>query len=112
MLFRYRGLGAWLLLWIPLPFYSLSVAYGGVPIFMPVWWPFSYYNVRYGLQLLPAVAVAVGIAATLMNRNISRNDLRYGANIVLITLVLACYWQAWRAVPICLREARVNAVTP
>ena len=98
-------------LWLPLLFYSLSIAYGGVPIFMPVWWPFSYYNVRYGLQLLPAVAVAVGIVATLMNRNISRNDLRYGANIVLITLVLACYWQAWRAVPICLREARVNAVT-
>ena len=42
---------------IPLPFYSLSVAYGGVPIFMPVWWPFSYYNVRYGLELLPAFAV-------------------------------------------------------
>ena len=46
-----------LLLWVPLPFYALSVAYSGVPIFMPVWWPFSYYNVRYGLELLPAFAV-------------------------------------------------------
>ena len=51
-----------LLLWIPLPFYSLSVAYSGVPIFIPVWWPFSYYNVRYGLELLPAFAVFVALA--------------------------------------------------
>jgi hypothetical protein len=46
-----------LLLWIPLPFYALSVAYSGVPIFVPDWWPFGVYNLRYGLQLLPAVAV-------------------------------------------------------
>ena len=53
-----------LLLWVPLPFYALSVAYGSVPIFVPQWWPFSLYNVRYGLQLLPAFAVFVplGIA--------------------------------------------------
>ena len=48
-----------LLLWVPLPFYALSVAYGSVPIFVPTWWPFSHYNVRYGLQLLPAFAVFV-----------------------------------------------------
>ena len=65
---------AWplLLLWVPVPFYALSVAYSGVPIFMPVWWPFSYYNVRYGLELLPAfavfVALAVYFAAEVMRR--------------------------------------------
>ncbi|PYX15741.1 MAG: hypothetical protein DMG87_18045 [Acidobacteria bacterium] len=31
-----------LLLWIPLLFYMFSIAYGGVPIFLPVWWPFSH----------------------------------------------------------------------
>ena len=53
---------AWPLLFllIPVPFYALSVAYGGVPIFIPAWWPFSHYNVRYGLQLLPAFAAASG----------------------------------------------------
>ena len=50
-----------LLLWLPLPFYALSITYGGVPTFVPVWWPFSYYNVRYGLQLLPAFAVFFGV---------------------------------------------------
>jgi hypothetical protein len=99
------------LLWLPLLFYALSIAYGSVPIFMPVWWPFSYYNVRYGLQLLPAVAVGSGVVAALINRRTGRDHLRRWTNAVLILLVCVCYWQAWRAVPICLREARVNAVT-
>ena len=57
------GLG---LLALPIPFYALSVAYSGVPIFIPPWWPFSLYNVRYGIQLLPAFAVfsaVLGICA-------------------------------------------------
>ena len=41
----------------PLIFYVLSIAYGGVPIYLPPWWPFSLYNARYGLELLPAFAV-------------------------------------------------------
>ena len=52
-----------LFLLIPLPFYALSVAYGGVPIFVPAWWPFTHYNVRYGLQLLPAFAAALALLA-------------------------------------------------
>src|SRR5262249_20399398 len=52
----------WSLLWLPAPFYMLCVAWGSVPIYHPAWWPFSYYNVRYGLQLLPAVAVFVALA--------------------------------------------------
>ena len=38
---RIARLAALLLLWVPVPFYTLSVAYGGVPIFTPDWWPFS-----------------------------------------------------------------------
>lgn len=45
-----------LLLWLPLVFYTLSIAYGSVPIFIPQWWPHSYYNTRYALELLPAIA--------------------------------------------------------
>ncbi len=55
---------AWsLILWLPVPFYAYSVAYGSVPIFLPVWWPHSFYNTRYGLELLPAFALGVGFAA-------------------------------------------------
>jgi hypothetical protein len=51
------------LLWLPVPFYAWSVAYGSVPIFLPAWWPFTYYNTRYGMELLPALALGVGFAA-------------------------------------------------
>ena len=30
---------------------------------MPIWWPHSYYNLRYGLELLPALALALGFSA-------------------------------------------------
>jgi hypothetical protein len=55
---------AWvLLLWLPVPFYAYSVAYGSVPIFLPPWWPHSWYNTRYGMELLPALALGLGFAA-------------------------------------------------
>src|ERR1035437_3061997 len=52
-----------LLLWLPVPFYAYSVAYGSVPIFLPPWWPHSWYNTRYGMELLPALALGLGFAA-------------------------------------------------
>jgi signal transduction histidine kinase len=52
-----------LLLWLPVPFYAYSVAYGSVPIFLPTWWPYSWYNSRYGMELLPALALGLGFAA-------------------------------------------------
>jgi uncharacterized membrane protein HdeD (DUF308 family) len=55
---------AWaLFLWLPLPFYVYSVAFGSVPIFVPPWWPHSWYNTRYGMEMLPAFALALGFAA-------------------------------------------------
>ena len=60
---RRRGFSWALLLWIPVPFYAYSVAYGSVPIFLPVWWPHSWYNTRYGVELLPALALGLGFAA-------------------------------------------------
>ena len=58
-----RALAWTLLLWLPVPFYTWSVAYGSVPIFFPAWWPFTFYNTRYGLELLPALALGLGFAA-------------------------------------------------
>ena len=54
---RSSGLLSASLLWLPLPFYVYSVAYGSVPIFIPVWFPHSWYNTRYGLEMLPAFAL-------------------------------------------------------
>ncbi|HXE91452.1 MAG TPA: hypothetical protein VNK82_10855 [Terriglobales bacterium] len=105
-LFRGRGRSA-LLLWLPLPFYVLSVAYASVPIFLPVWWPFSFYNVRYGLQLLPAVAVFLAVATSFVLERRPRR--RWLAVLAAALLVGMSSISAWRAVPICLREARANS---
>jgi hypothetical protein len=53
-----------LVLWLPVPFYTWSVAYGSAPIFLPAWWPHSWYNTRYGIELLPALALGLGFAAS------------------------------------------------
>jgi hypothetical protein len=60
---RRRGLKWALLLWFPAAFYAYSVAWGSVPIFLPVWWPHSWYNTRYGMELLPALALGLGFTA-------------------------------------------------
>jgi len=60
---RTRTLAWTLLLALPVPFYAYSVAYGSVPIFLPVWWPHSYYNLRYGIELLPGIALSLGFVA-------------------------------------------------
>jgi hypothetical protein len=107
-----------LLLWTPLPFYALSMAYGSVPIFVPTWWPFSNYNVRYGLQLLPAFAVfgPLGIsfivysAAAMLPLEASwRRWSGAGTFVGVVLLGVASYGAIWRADPICYREAAINS---
>lgn len=104
-----RRLAILLLLWLPLLFYALSIAYGGVPLFVPNWWPFSYYNVRYGIELLPAIAVFFGVTMyfllTLARPNLSKAAI--GA--MGLALVIASYVSAWRAQPVVFREAWVNS---
>lgn len=50
----------WPLLFLLLPaaFYLWSMHSGGTPIFVPVLYSGAYYNVRYGLSILPLLAVA------------------------------------------------------
>jgi len=60
---RQRTARASLLLWVPLGFYVYSVAYGSVPIFIPQLYPHSYYNARYGMEMLPALALFACLAA-------------------------------------------------
>jgi hypothetical protein len=100
-----------LLLALPLPFYMLSVAYGGVPIFLPVWWPFSFYNVRYGLQLLPAFSAAAAITTWFLLRFARNRSAKTAVVSAALILLAASYRSVWRAQPICFREAWVNSRT-
>jgi hypothetical protein len=93
---------AWaLLLWLPVPFYAYSVAYGSVPIFLPVWWPYSWYNLRYGMELLPALALSVGFAAQFIRAVMAEFKPRRLSGEVL-TLWLNC------AVAVLLAVANLN----
>ncbi len=104
-----RRLAPLLLLLVPLPFYALSVAYGGVPIFIPQWWPFSHYNLRYGLQLLPAFAVALSILIYEVAQSARwRRKTRLALVLLIFAFVLLSYADIWRATPISLKEAQVN----
>jgi hypothetical protein len=106
-----------LLLWVPLPFYVYSVAYGSVPIFIPQLWPHSFYNARYGMNLLPALAVYGALAG-------ERLDVWLRAQAAGWPKLVARFWQplammlcALNAVammyrvPLVLQEAKVNART-
>ncbi len=125
VLASHRRLWPLLLLWLPLPFYALSISRGGVPIFFPDWYPFSYYNVRYGLQLLPAIAVftSVVIAFLVVGPSWARAVNRGGSShfwrstrasaivtVAAIAFVGLSYGTIWQN-PICLREARANSLT-
>jgi hypothetical protein len=111
------AIGAWklrvqsasmLLLWIPLAFYALSIAYASVPIHVHTWWPFATFNQRYGLQLLPMFAVSAGLLTA------SVFLLGAGARhagklvVVLFALMLVSYTSLWKAGPQCLQEAQRN----
>jgi hypothetical protein len=106
-----RKLWPVLLLWTPVPFYMLSIAHSGVPIFIPVWWPFSYYNVRYGLELLPAFAVFAAMACYGL--------IRFAGTVRTVAIAIVCflllpavtYVYAFKSGVVSYQEAVVNART-
>jgi len=119
-----------LLLWVPVVFYALSIAYGGVPLFLPAWWPFTWYNLRYGLQLLPlfAMSAAVTVSAVAaiaapegaiekgqvapsLRRWPDTNLLLRGGWAVVLIIVALNYSFVWKAQPLCFKEAWVNSRT-
>jgi hypothetical protein len=100
----------WLLL-LPLPFYTLAIAYGSVPLYVPVWRPFAAYNVRYGLELLPAVAVFAAVSFEAL-RQASRRFAWWPAVPAVVMAVLAgSYISVWRGTPVSIQEAVTNSRT-
>ncbi len=105
---KLRAQSALLLLWVPLVFYALSIAYGSVPIHVYTWWPFATFNQRYGLQLLPMFAVSAGVlTAAVFLVGAPRGHAGKLAAVIL-ALVVVSYASVWKAEPQCLKEARRN----
>ncbi|MDE3200200.1 MAG: hypothetical protein KGN79_04695 [Acidobacteriota bacterium] len=92
---RRRAITWALLLWLPVPFYAYSIAWGSVPIFLPVWWPHSYYNTRYGMELLPALALGIGFAVFGFIRGAQtyRSSLKPLAATFAFALIA---WNSWK----------------
>jgi hypothetical protein len=99
-----------LFLAVPLPFYMLSIAYGGVPIFIPSWWPFTRYNVRYGLEFLPAFAVFTALAGYFIATYLHEAKRKLAVAAVFALLIVGSYAFIWRD-PVCYQEAWINSRT-
>jgi len=102
---------AWtLLLWLPLPFYAYSVSYGSVPIFLPVWKPFSWYNTRYGMELLPAFAFFAGFAVEGLLARVRKAAPKYVPVTVAILAILLAgnFAELLKEQPLIYVEAKKN----
>jgi 4-amino-4-deoxy-L-arabinose transferase-like glycosyltransferase len=98
-----------LLLWIPLPFYMYSIAYGSVPLFIPVWFPHSWYNTRYGMEMLPAFALFA--APALEGLAVWRPRWQRWIVPVAAALIFTNAILLLRAGPLVFHEAVVNSRT-
>ncbi|MFC6647231.1 hypothetical protein ACFQBQ_16975 [Granulicella cerasi] len=112
-----RGETAAALLWVPLPFYIYSIAYGSVPIFIPQLWPHSYYNARYGMELLPALAIYAALAGESFElwfrapgTTVRILAARFIQPIALVLCAGNCLWMMYK-IPSVLKEGIVNAST-
>jgi len=106
-----RKLWPALLPWVAAPLYMFSVAYSGVPIFVPNWWPFSLYNVRYGIEMLPAFAVIAAVAAYALMGFSASSRSRAAIAVLFLILTAASYLQTFRSGPVSFEEAVINSRT-
>jgi hypothetical protein len=107
------------LLWLPLPFYVYSVAYGSVPIFIPQLYPHSYYNSRYGMELLPALAVFGFLAVQELQARLAGTPPLFGAHPLIarllpqgmLALVAGSALWMMHSVPLVLQEGMHNSMS-
>ncbi len=101
------------LLWVPLPFYVYSVAYGSVPIFIPQLYPHSFYNSRYGIEMLPCVVLFAFIALAALASRLAVSRPALAKNLPAIALGAALLNSAVMIyfTPLVLKEGLVNSTT-
>lgn len=101
LLFRGRR-SMWPLLLLALPplFYVWSLHSSGTPIFVPTLWPFSYYNSRYAIAILPLLGLGVASVVT---------TPRIGLAMVLIAMAPWFTIRFGRENWVCWKESQVNS---
>lgn len=102
-----------LLLWVPLPFYIYSIAWGSVPIFIPQLYPHSFYNSRYGMEMLPALAICAMLPMFALEKKLRASKPKLAGwvhPVALILVVVNLFVMLWMK-PLVFREAVVNSST-
>lgn len=107
--YKSRLVPAAVLFWMPVAFYTCSVAYGSVPIFLPVWFPHSYYNTRYGMEMLPVFALFSAFAVMAVLRKYP--EWHRAILSFAFVLVLASNACLMFTTPLVLQEAKANSTT-
>jgi hypothetical protein len=110
---RCEARGVLTLLWLPLPFYVYSIAWGSVPIFIPQLYPHSYYNSRYGMEMLPALYVSACAAVVWAEHKWWGGNARVKAAVWLVVIAAAVANCAvlFHDEPLVLQEAYRNSST-
>jgi hypothetical protein len=78
-----------LLFLVPLVFYVQSMASAAVPIYVPTLPPHTYYNLRYGLEMLPAAAL---FPSFLISSRLPRVKQLVAAAAVIAILIVQFGW--------------------
>jgi hypothetical protein len=103
-----RVAGPALILALPPAFYLWSIHSAGTPIFVPTLWPFSWYNTRYAIAILPLAAFATGAMVTMVPKR-----ARIYLALLLAGLPTVDWWIVMRVKhqpAICWKEAEVNSI--
>ena len=111
--FRSKHILPALPLWLPLPFYAYSVAYGSVPIFIPMWWPHSFYNVRYGMEMLPVFSLALAFLVWWIAEQAAKHRAEMQGWVIAIfaALIVVNSYVLLRSTPFVLQEVIANSRT-
>lgn len=80
------------LLCVPFVFYTQSMAYGSIPIYVPTLPPHTYYNLRYGFELAPALAI---FAAFLVPTGRVKLKSAVAGAVLCSIIVLQAAWMTW-----------------
>ena len=103
-----RQRAAGLLLLVPLPFYIQSMAHAAVALYVPTLPPGTYYNLRYGLEMLPAIAICCSF---LISAHLPLK-LRRACAVAVVALVagqaVSNLWAGVRELPV-VKEGLLNS---
>ena len=96
----------WPLVLLALPgiFYVVSIHSGSTPVFVPEFEPFTRYNTRYALVLLPLMSLAAGALPALIPKP------GQAAAALVLGGAVAAGWVAGGVTSICWEEAAANSV--